>query len=364
MLERDAPTRDIIVVGASTGGVEALAQLVSGLPEDLPAAVFAVLHMPPEAPSHLPQILTRYGPLPASHPRDGERIRHAHIYVAPPDFHLLLERNRVRVVRGPRENRHRPAVDPLFRTAALAYGPRVIGVILTGALDDGTAGLYAVKQRGGVAVVQDPRDALIASMPRNALEYVAVDHCLPLREIAALLARLAHEPAPPEQRTASPAIVVEAAVDEAKEPTMDDENPIGTLSALTCPECRGPLWEIRDGELLRFRCRSGHAFSSESMVAGQSEALDEALWTAYNTLNESAIFSGRLAADAHARGQHYMARRMEERAREQRKRASVVRAVIGEGNGAAPTPDEAAGDAGDEREDAAGNGAASGAVGG
>lgn len=149
MPQQSAPARDIIVVGASTGGVEALAQLASGLPDDLPAAVFAVPHLSSQAPSHLPQILARSGPLPAAHPRDGEPLCHGRIYVARPDFHLMLERGRVRVVRGPRENRHRPAIDPLFRTAALAYGPRVIGVILTGALDDGTAGLYAVKQRGG-----------------------------------------------------------------------------------------------------------------------------------------------------------------------------------------------------------------------
>ena len=345
MPQYSAPGHDIIVVGASTGGVEALAQLVSGLPDDLPAAVFAVLHLPPQAPSHLSQILARYGPLPASQPRDGEPIRHGRIYVAPPDFHLMVERGRVRVTRGPRENRHRPAIDPLFRTAALAYGSRVIGVILTGALDDGTAGLYAVKQRGGVAVVQDPKDALIDSMPRNALEYVAVDHCLPLRDIPALLTRLAHEPAARETLPASGEMLVEAAIDEAKVTAMGNENPVGTLSAFTCPECRGPLWEIRDGELLRFRCRSGHAFSSESMIAGQSEALDEALWAAFNTLNESAILSERLAAEAHARGHTYMAHRMTERAREQRTRASVVRAVIGEGNGVALAPDEGAGEA-------------------
>jgi two-component system, chemotaxis family, protein-glutamate methylesterase/glutaminase len=362
MPQHSAPGHDIVVVGASTGGVEALAQLASGLPDDLPAAVFAVLHLPPQAPSHLPQILARYGPLPASQPRDGEPIHHGRIYVAPPDFHLMVERGRVRVVRGPRENRHRPAIDPLFRTAALAYGPRVLGVILTGALDDGTAGLYAVKQRGGMAVVQDPHDALIDSMPRNALEYVAVDHCLPLREIPALIARLAREPAPPETRAASAAIVIESAIDEAKETVMGNENPVGTLSAFTCPECRGPLWEIRDGELLRFRCRAGHAFSSESMIAGQSEALDEALWAAFNTLNESAILSERLAADARVRGHTYMARRMAERAREQRKRASVVRAVIGEGNGVAPAPDEDAGEAesGGEHEGVVGSGEAVG----
>ena len=185
--------RDIIVVGASTGGVEALSTLVAGLPEDFPAAVFSVIHFPPQARSVLPRILSKAGLLPAKHAVDGEPIRSGQIFVARPDYHLMLEWERVRVVHGPRENRCRPAVDPLFRSAARAYGPRVIGVVLTGALDDGTAGLLAVKSQGGVAVVQDPEDALVPGMPSSALRYVDVDHCLPLSEIPALLSKVVRE---------------------------------------------------------------------------------------------------------------------------------------------------------------------------
>jgi two-component system, chemotaxis family, protein-glutamate methylesterase/glutaminase len=176
--------RDVVVAGASSGGVQALMELAGGLSSDLPAAIFVVVHFPEAAPSILPHLLDRAGPLRAVHPEDGDPIVAGSVFVAPPDHHLLLERGRIRVTRGPKENRHRPAVDPLFRTAALAYGPRVVGVVLTGARDNGTAGLMAVKRRGGVAVVQDPEEALFASMPEHALEYVDVDHCVPLAELA------------------------------------------------------------------------------------------------------------------------------------------------------------------------------------
>lgn len=190
------PHRDVVVVGASAGGVEALRELVHGLPADLPASVLVVRHVPPESQSALPRILARSGPLPAAHALDGEELRPARIYVAPADFHMLVEDGRIRLVRGPRENLHRPAVDPLFRSAAAAYGRRVVGVVLTGALDDGTAGLATIKRCGGVAVVQDPADATFSSMPASALRNVRVDHSVPLAGIAPLLDRLVREPLP------------------------------------------------------------------------------------------------------------------------------------------------------------------------
>ena len=185
---------DIIVVGASAGGVEALISIVGGVPSDLPAALFVVLHMRPGTPSGLPDLLSRSGKLRASPAEHLQPIQHGHIYVAPPDRHLVIVSGSVHVTAGPRENGHRPAIDPLFRTAARSYGRRVVGVVLSGVLDDGTAGLAAVKQHGGLAIVQDPDDALFPSMPRSAMDHVAVDHVLPAKEIGALLAELVGQP--------------------------------------------------------------------------------------------------------------------------------------------------------------------------
>lgn len=332
---------DIIVVGASTGGVEALAQLAYALPSDLAAAVFVVLHVSPQATSYLPQILSRSGPLRAIHPADGEPICPGRIYVAPPDLHLMLESGRMQLVRGPRENRNRPAVDPLFRSAALAYGPRVIGIVLTGALDDGTAGLQTIKQRGGIAVVQDPKDALIPSMPESALEFVDVDYCLPLAKIGPMLARLAREPALDGTDFPLPhELDYETRIAKMDDAALSSEKQPGTLVGFMCPECGGPLHELRDGELVRYRCRVGHSFTSESILASQSEALEDALWSAYNTLQESALLAERMVVDAYRRGHKHLAARLEERARVQRQRATAVRAVLDEGEGAVPGIEE------------------------
>jgi Chemotaxis response regulator containing a CheY-like receiver domain and a methylesterase domain len=190
----DVKGHDIIVIGASMGGIETLSNLVAQFPEDLPAAIFIVVHIAPNGPGVLAQILDRTGPLTAKLAENGESIRHGRIYVAPPDHHLLVKQGFIRVTRGPRENRSRPAIDPLFRSAAVAYGSRVIGVILTGFQNDGTAGLITIKRCGGVAVVQEPKDALALDMPQSALDSVEVDHCLAVSGMGAVLDRLAREP--------------------------------------------------------------------------------------------------------------------------------------------------------------------------
>jgi two-component system chemotaxis response regulator CheB len=229
--------KDIVVIGASAGGIEALRVLAGRLPADLPASLFIVLHTSPEAPSMLADILGRSGKLRAVTPEDGERIRPGTIYVGPPDRHLLVEPNRVRVTRGPKENRFRPAIDSLFRSAAQTYGPRVVGVILTGYLDDGTAGLWTVKQLGGTAVVQDPADALVPFMPLNAVTHVKVDYCLPLEEIAPLLVRLTTEAAEEEGAFQVPK-EVEIEVNIAKEQKALDAGvlQLGEPSNYACPD--------------------------------------------------------------------------------------------------------------------------------
>jgi two-component system chemotaxis response regulator CheB len=323
---------DIVVIGASSGGVEALRNLIGGLPEDLPAAVFVVVHFPEGAPSVLPHILNRAGPLKAGHPDDGEPIKKGRIYVALPDFHLLMERGRVCLGHGPKENRHRPAADSLFRSAAVAYGPRVVGVVLTGAQDDGSAGLRAIKRRGGVAVVQDPEDALFPGMPESALRYVAVDHCLPLDEIPPLLDRITRQEAKEEGAYPVPDdIEIESKI-AGLDPTAiaSDDRP-GELSAFSCPECSGPLYEIQDGQLVRFRCRVGHAYTADGMLDGKTEALENALYVAFNTLEESAAMAERLAARSREQQNDHAARRFEERARDSRRRAAVIRHVLTEG---------------------------------
>jgi two-component system, chemotaxis family, protein-glutamate methylesterase/glutaminase len=323
------PGHDVIVIGASAGGVEALARLVSSLPEDLPAALFLVLHIPAQNPSMLPDILNRVGPLHALHPVDGQEIQYGHIYVAPPDHHLIVEEGIIRIIRGPKENRHRPAIDPLFRSAARTYGTRVVGVILTGSMDDGTAGLLAIKRSGGETIVQDPQDALFASMPHSAITHVEVDHILPLSDMGPLLAQVANEQAA-EQKSFSVPKDMEMETKLAAMVKLEDQygEHVGTPSAFSCPECGGVLWEVHDGNLLRFRCRVGHAYSVDSVLAGQTEAVEEALWTALKTLEESASFSRRMAHDASNGGKERLAKRFGERVQETEKHATVIRQVL------------------------------------
>ena len=299
------PSPAIVVVGASAGGVEALITLVGALPPDLPAAVFVALHTS-ALPSALPRILSRAGPLPATAATDGAAIEAGAIYVAPAGHHLLLSRGHMHVVQGPRENGFRPAIDPLFRSAARASGPRVIVVVLSGLLDDGTAGLLTVKQRGGVAIVQDPEEALAPSMPRSALTYVAVDYTARLAEMGPLIANLAWQRSVggdimPDE---TPAIAYGA--DGPLDVVGEEE---GTPAPFSCPECGGVLSEVRDSTLLRFRCQTGHRYSPQSVVAHQKDALDHALAAALTAVNERGLVLRRLAEEARSRRDAPAARR-------------------------------------------------------
>jgi two-component system, chemotaxis family, protein-glutamate methylesterase/glutaminase len=321
------PDHDIVVVGASAGGVEALAGLTASLAPDLPAAVFVVLHVPPTGTSALPDILSRHGPLPAAHVKDGEPIENGRIYVAPPDHHVLLQSGHARLSRGPRENGHRPAVDPLFRSAAREYASRVIGVVLSGTLDDGTAGLAAIKARGGLAVVQEPTDALYPGMPESAVEHVRVDHVRPAAAIGALLGRLTAELAEEASPAAPAEMKVEVEVEGFSLDAMEGEHP-GTPSGFSCPDCNGVLWEIQDGERHRFRCRVGHAWSPEGLLTQQSDGLETALWVALRSLEERAALARKLAQPARRRGHTITARRFEEQATEAQQAARLVRSLL------------------------------------
>jgi len=322
--------RNIIVIGCSGGGVEALQRLVAPLPRNFPAAIFVVLHLSPESTSVLPLILSRAGHLPALHPRNGEPIRAGRIYVAPPDNHLLLEDGRVRVAHGPRENRHRPAIDPLFRSAARWYGPRVIGVVLTGSLDDGAAGLLSIKKRRGVAVVQDPSDALFPDMPRSALEHVDVDYVAPLDRIPELLQQLVGVQVPENGAGKSSRLKKETDSAELNMDAIEDENRPGSPSPFACPECGGVLWEQDGEEILRFRCRVGHAYTAGSLSLEQSEAVEGALWAAMRALEEGASLARRMAQKAAKGKSESLENRYRQRAETKMQQAEVLRRIISE----------------------------------
>ena len=329
------PGHDIIVIGASSGGVEVLTRLASKLPETLPAAVFVVLHVKPDAPSLLPAILNRAGRLPAAHAVDAEPIRAGRIYVAPPGMQMYVHRRRVVVERGPRENMHRPAIDPTFRTAAHHHGSRVIGVVVSGALDDGTAGLHAVKEAGGIAVVQDPADATCASMPAHAMDRVAIDHCVKSADLADLLVRLVREPAP-DPDPASP-VPLETSEEAAGTPEFPMTGAIvGVESGLTCPECNGILREVREGDVLRFRCRVGHAYTSQTMLEAQGDAIERALWTAVRQLEERALLIRKMAAAAREREHDAIATMFEDRAIALSREVAVLRELIEAGRALEP----------------------------
>jgi two-component system chemotaxis response regulator CheB len=333
--------RDIVVVGASAGGVEALSRLVGHLPSDLEAALFIASHSAPYSPSLLPAILSRAGPLPATHAVHGEAIRRGRVYVAPPDHHMLLEDHGVRLTRGPKENRFRPAVDPLFRSAAYSYGPRVVGVVLTGALDDGTAGLWAIKDRGGKAIVQDPAEARHPSMPLSALQHVEVDHKLPVAEIAGMLVRLSSEPAADEAAyPISDQLEIETRIANEGQALRAGALKLGNFSPFTCPECHGSLMQIKDGSLIRYRCHTGHAYSVDSLLATLAETSEDALWNALRSVEESVILLAHLGEHAQEANKTALAASFKARAKEAQKRVDAIRRIITAGGSSQPVLEE------------------------
>jgi two-component system chemotaxis response regulator CheB len=287
--------RNIIVVGTSSGGVQTLCELTKYLPEDLDASIFVVMHIGSE--TMLPEILSDCGNLPAVIAEHGKEYKRGHIYCAAANCHLSIKDHVTVLTRGPRENGHRPAIDVLFRSAAREHRAKVVGVLLTGGRDDGTAGLYAIKARGGVAIVQNPEEAVTPDMPRNALNMVDVDFCLPVREIADVLVQLANGKA-------------------------------ANQIPVTCPECDGPLYEVKEGELALFQCFVGHRFSPQSLGGQHTEALERALWTASRKLKERIVLHEQLAERKRNKGENELRKRLEESVISARKDLKLLREVL------------------------------------
>ena len=321
---------DIVVVGASAGGVEALRRMIAVLPDKFPASMFVVLHLPANAHSALPQILERAGPLPVHHATDGEEPMPGVVYVAPPNAHLLLHVERIALLHGPTENGHRPAIDPLFRSAAAAYGPRVIGVILSGALDDGAAGLLAVSRAGGLTMVQSPEEALYSSMPLSALDAVPVDVVGPVEELGERLADLVRHPAPRMH------VVRGTGEDDYTERALEGGGALemrGRPSRFTCPDCGGSLWESVDEGEAKFRCRVGHSWTAVALLDQQAETLEQALWTALRALAERADLARRMRDQAEVKHRSHAVRLLDLQLKELEEKADVVREVL-------PQPDD------------------------
>jgi two-component system, chemotaxis family, protein-glutamate methylesterase/glutaminase len=323
--------RDIIVIGSSAGGVHALQELVAALPADFGASIFVVQHVAARFPSILPHILTQRGPLIATHPVDNEEIRPGRIYVAPPDLHMLIEDHRLLVKKGPKENRFRPSIDALFRSAAYSHGPRVIGIVLTGLLDDGTSGMWSVKRLGGIGIVQQPEEARYAAMPQSVLEYVEVDYIRPLSAIAALLVELVNEPIsapeplpPPEQKR----LKVEVETAAQKNVLEKGILHIGEHSTLTCPECNGTLVKIKEGNIERYRCHTGHSFLTPTLLGGIYESVENNLWKALQNLEEIIILCEQQVSTSERNGDQAAAADFRAKADEARRRTQELRKLI------------------------------------
>lgn len=322
------PNRNIVVIGASAGGVEALQRLCASLPSDFPAAVLIAQHLSPSARSMLPQLIERVAAMPTGAPADGDPIEAGRIYVAAPDHHMLVRSGKVLMRRGPKENRSRPAVNALFRSAAVAYGGRVIGVVLTGLLDDGTEGLIAIKAAGGLSIVQDPADAEWPSMPRNALQRDHVDHVVPLADLGTLLNRLVREDAG-ESVPLAQEYVIEDRIAALEFAVMEsDVVTPGQPSRISCPDCGGVLNQIEVEREIRFRCQVGHAFTPLGLGAAQNDELERALAVAARTHRDRIRLFEQMRDSANARCLPHAERRWQKASQDAEEMIEVLEQAI------------------------------------
>ena len=320
----------LVVIGTSLGGLNALRTIFSSLPPDFSAPILVVMHLGSQE-SLLPTILAPTSMLPVRHAENGMVLAAGTILIAPSNRHLLVDNNRVRLTHGPKENHARPAIDPLFRSAAIAYGNRAIGIILTGTLDDGVVGLQAIKDYGGIAVVQDPANAEAACMPQSALDYVSVDHCLSLEDIAAMLVKLVNQSQGLAMKAIDSEIIImenRFASGEEPVPAMAELDRIGTRSTQTCPECGGTLWEINASHPVRFRCHTGHCLTGNSLLQVHDRYSEDALWSAVRALHEKHTLLKRLASEARNRGAKETAEEHEATAEQAMEHAQALRKII------------------------------------
>lgn len=320
--------RDIVVIGTSAGGVEVLKELVAQFPADFPAAVFIVMHLPAEYPSKLPEILAYNCRLPVAHAIDEEKYENGHVYVAPSDFHLLIDGAQIRLSRGPRENHFRPAIDVLFRSAARSCGSRVTGIVLTGVLDDGAAGLFAVKSLGGAAIVQDPKDAPYPDMPLNAMKAVEIDYCVPVREMGGLLEKMVNDSAGENDFAVSEAMELEVKIALDYNAFEHGVMGLGEPTSYTCPECHGALAQIIEGKISRFRCHTGHAFSLNTLLVEVTKSIDSSLWDTLRTIEESELLLKHIARHLQEAGQTDASVMVLRKSEEAKKRAETVRQLV------------------------------------
>jgi two-component system chemotaxis response regulator CheB len=316
---------ELFVIGASAGGLEALKRLVSRLPPTFPGAVCIVVHMSADSPGHIPEILSSTGPLPAHHAKGGERLKPGCIYVAPPDHHLLVDRDqRLRLGHGPKENRFRPAIDPLFRSAALALDGRTAGIILSGGLDDGVAGLITIQRCGGATLVQEPSDAMAPSMPLAALRAIEPDRQLPADRIAGAMIEFAatFSSRMPQETHMTEHIDEEISVAAGADSHPFDALKLGDPTLLTCPDCHGALVQLRDTLPARFRCHTGHAYSIQSLSDAVREQVEQSLWNSIRCLEEYAMLLDHIGAH------HVAAAQAKEEAEQARRRSQTIRAMI------------------------------------